>query len=117
MGVATYSVPAVDDGVSLPIYVEFPFGSEIEPKVYVRMLKYDMVVTNIMDMHCRLERMVTSHLTDSQDIHHLYLMRILPSLWWLHSSLTSISRQELVRSIMKSTHQAHHCPLSLKRIL
>ena len=34
-GVATQSVPAVDDGVSSPISVQFPFGSEIESTVYV----------------------------------------------------------------------------------
>ena len=34
-GVTTMSVPAVDDGVSEPINVSIPFGSQIESTVYV----------------------------------------------------------------------------------
>ena len=35
VGVANYSVPAVDDGVSSPIFIKFPFGSHDEATVYV----------------------------------------------------------------------------------
>ena len=34
-GVTTQSVPPQDDGVSLPIDVNFPFGSQIQSTVYV----------------------------------------------------------------------------------
>ena len=34
-GVTTQSVPPQDDGVSLPINVNFPFGSQIQSTVYV----------------------------------------------------------------------------------
>ena len=34
-GVITQSVPPLDDGVSLPIDVNFPFGSQIQSTVYV----------------------------------------------------------------------------------
>ena len=33
--VTTQSVPVALDGVSLPIYVDFPFGSQIQSTVYV----------------------------------------------------------------------------------
>ena len=35
VGVATQSVPPQDDGVSLSIDVNFPFGSQIQSTVYV----------------------------------------------------------------------------------
>ena len=34
-GVTTQSVPVALDGVSLPIYVDFPFGAQIQSTVYV----------------------------------------------------------------------------------
>ena len=34
-GVITQSVPPLDDGVSLPIDVNFPFGAQIQSTVYV----------------------------------------------------------------------------------
>ena len=34
-GVVTQVVPSADDGVSLPINVQFPFGSQIQSSVYV----------------------------------------------------------------------------------
>ena len=34
-GVTTQSVPVALDGVSLPIYVNFPFGAQIQSTVYV----------------------------------------------------------------------------------
>ena len=37
----TQYVPSQDDGISAPIYVDFPFGGQIQPVIYVRNLHYN----------------------------------------------------------------------------